>query len=309
LQHKGEEFLQLKTEKNIMNRPENKQIITDIIRFQEKMQHKPTKTTNPLYAEIQTVMNRVNNPQSNYAYLGDIILIEADFITSAPNQRAEALVLRYVEDSVKIRYKRGSMIEEIWIGTDSICASLGKPTSNQIVELNITDNEMTQNVINVETGVYIVHLPELGTHVIEIEKYNEQYLYHFIDDSAVFLFNKEQSRELHVFSEPDHPNANYLLEPGAYLSPTNQMVEVVPYEGSCWVRQIGGSEIIPLTDLLASQLRRLETDNLDPEFYIAFTGEKEPENVESPQTPPAITPPTPETSSDEDITAFANANS
>jgi hypothetical protein len=158
-----------------------------------------------------------------------------------------------------------------------IVGNLGAPTKAQIEEFQIQATELKPAPIPLKTGTYIIQDHDEkhdGKHdLIEIEKYNSQYYWRYADNANLEPFDEDEIPLLSTFSTPDQ--GKYIIEPGAYMTQHNTVCEILPHKGECWVRGIGSSQIVKLDPLDAVNLRRLESDDDTPEFYIAFDPKSE----------------------------------
>lgn len=197
---------------------------------------------------------------------GDMVLININPEGCAT--REEAFIQKECNGSVQLRFTPpGHDVKTRWFNSDVICGNLGAPTPEQCETLEITPNMLPELPKPLTTGTFIWE-NDGELHLVEIEKYNNQYFFRFADNSKAICVDEGDLISLREFSNPN--DGKYLLDPGAYLTPNNNVWEILPVDGQCYARQVGKSILFPLTPPQASILRRLETDNVQPEFYISI---------------------------------------
>ena len=225
----------------------------------------------------------------------DAIIFDKGLAGYGPyGQRQEALVLDYTDEDVKVAYTiktnqktpwltltttstnlEDQVINQVkitkktrWIPLYSITSNLGEDywSTEELLSMGLIDPK-PQRTPNkpLLSGTYIEE-SEGEFFLKEIEKVNGVYYIHDVSSSICWKIDQDHEYDLHEFSAPEE--GTYILDPGVYIDTDQMLMEVVPFQGACWVRDMSDSTLTKLTEKDALKLTRVETDEPTPGFYI-----------------------------------------
>jgi hypothetical protein len=195
---------------------------------------------------------------------GIIVLVRADAVQTGLNHaRREAIITEVFDNSVKLTHApEGRRPADCIIGIEVITDILREPDLEDLQKFGL----ITITPENYTTGTYILCNPDYGSmpHLVEVDRVGDNYYWHFAGDAQLFTLEDDTWGSFQQFSDdPSGSWEGYEAEPGMYLNPYDQLVEVVPFAGRSFWRHIDQPSLVYLTPSQSKKLRRVESDTID----------------------------------------------
>ena len=188
--------------------------------------------------------------------LGKIVLVDAEKIRRGPYGKSlEACVIKELldRDIIKIGFPNGDT--SYW-NTRVINAIIRDADDNECSSWGL--KKPAQSVY--KTGTYVMRR-ETGLNLVEVDRVEETYYIHDVDNQHATVLTDEIWRDLSKLDDVDDQKSD-AIDPGMYCVDT-KMVEVIRFNGQNCYRTVGSSMISEIPKHMVETMKRVECDTID----------------------------------------------